>query len=263
MDLKLSKRTALVTGSTKGIGKAIAESLANEGVNVIINGRDDKVVNDTIKYFQEKFPDIQFYDATFDLSVDENRKSLFEKYPSIDILINNMAIFNEAEMFDIALDEWRRYFETNVIPSIELSNFYLKEMLKNNDSGRVIFIASEAAVMPSPEMPHYSMTKTMNLSYAKSLSNLTKGTSVTVNTVMPGSTLTEGVENLLKQLYPDMEIKDSQLKFMKENRPTSTIQRLIDPKEIGDFVTYVSSPLAGAISGDALKIDGGIVPTIF
>lgn len=262
MDLKLQNKTALVTGSTKGIGKAIAESLAKEGANLIINGRDKNTVDQTVEYFQNNFPNSQFYDAVFDLSIDQNRKELFEKYPNVDILVNNMAIFNEAKFDEIPVDEWRRYFDVNVIASIELSNFYLKNLLKNDDNGRIIFISSEAAVMPSPEMPHYSMTKSMNLSYAKSLSNQTKGTTVTVNTVMPGSTLTEGVESLLKSLYPDMEIEESQIKFMKENRPTSTIQRLIKPQEIGDLVTFVASPLSGAISGSALKADGGIVPTI-
>lgn len=263
MDLKLSQKTALVTGSTKGIGRAIAESLAKEGVNLIINGRDENTVKQTVEYFQNSFPNNQFYQASFDLSIDQSRKELFKKYPEVDILVNNMAIFNEAKFDEITVDEWQRYFDVNVIASIELSNFYLEKMLQKNDNGRIIFISSEAAVMPSPEMPHYSMTKTMNLSYAKSLSNQTKATSVTVNTVMPGSTLTEGVESLLKSLYPDLDIQESQIKFMRENRPNSTIQRLIQPQEIGDFVTFVASPLAGAISGSALRADGGIVPTIY
>lgn len=264
MDLKLSNKTALVTGSTKGIGRAIAESLLSEGVNVIINGRSSDIVNQVVKELGHKYPDVNVSSAAYDLSVADARESLFLDYPEVDILVNNMAIFNDAKFDEITLDEWRRYFEINSISGIALSKFYLPKMLKKNADGRVIFIASEAAIMPSPEMPHYSMTKTMNLSLAKSLSRETMGTTVTVNTVMPGSTLTEGVESLLASLYPEIEsVEERSRMFMMKNRPTSTIQRLIHSEEIGNFVTFVASPLAGAFSGEALRMDGGLVPTIF
>ena len=264
MDLKLTNKLALVSGSTKGIGRAIAESLAAEGTNVIINGRSIEVVEKVVDQLRKKFPQREFYPAAYDLSVENERQALFTAFPEVDILINNMAIFNDAKFEEIELDEWRRYFEVNSIAGIALTKFYLPKMLEKNANGRVVFIASEAAIMPSPEMPHYSMTKTMNLSLAKSLSRETVGSTVTINTVMPGSTLTEGVESLLASLYPEVASLEERSKmFMLNNRPTSTIQRLIYPEEIGNFVAYVVSPLAGAFSGEALRMDGGLVPTIF
>ncbi|HBC91284.1 MAG TPA: oxidoreductase [Lactococcus sp.] len=264
MDLKLSNKLALVTGSTKGIGRAIAESLAAEGTNVIINGRSLDVVEKVIEDLSKKYHQSAFYPAAYDLSVEKERQALFQAFPEVDILVNNMAIFNDAKFEEIDLDEWRRYFEVNSISGIALAKFYLPKMLAKNSNGRIIFIASEAAIMPSPEMPHYSMTKTMNLSLAKSLSRETVGTTVTINTVMPGSTLTEGVESLLASLYPELDsVEERSRAFMVNNRPTSTIQRLIHPEEIGNFIAYVASPLAGAFSGEALRMDGGLVPTIF
>lgn len=264
MDLKLTNKLALVTGSTKGIGRAIAESLAAEGTDVIINGRSLDVVEKVIEELGQKYPNRRFYPAAHDLSMENERQALFQAFPEVDILVNNMAIFNDAKFEEIELDEWRRYFEVNSISGIALAQFYLPQMKTKNANGRVIFIASEAAIMPSPEMPHYSMTKTMNLSLAKSLSRETAGTTVTINTVMPGSTLTEGVESLLASLYPEIEsVEERSRAFMLNNRPTSTIQRLIHPEEIGNFVAYVASPLAGAFSGEALRMDGGLVPTIF
>lgn len=264
MDLKLKNKTALVTGSTKGIGRAIAESLANEGTNVVINGRNKENVDSIVEEISKKYPSIRVIAAPFDLSKDQQRQDLFKQIPEVDILVNNMAIFQDANFQDIDVSEWERYFDVNVISGIELSKFYLPKLLKKNNDGRIIFIASEAAIMPSPEMPHYSMTKSMNLSLAKSLSRETRNTTVTVNTVMPGSTLTEGVESLLNSLYPDITSVEEQEKlFMQNNRASSTIQRLIRPEEIGSFVTYVASPIAGALSGEALRMDGGIVPTMF
>ncbi|WP_307994524.1 SDR family oxidoreductase [uncultured Weissella sp.] len=263
MDLQLKQKTALVTGSTKGIGRAIAESLAQEGVNVIINGRSIETVDQVQRTLQLQYPDVSISAAPFDLSQEAEREALYHQFPEVDILVNNMAIFEEATFAELTLEEWRHYFEVNAIVGIALSKFYLPRLLQKDADGRIIFIASEAAVMPSPEMPHYSMTKAMNLSLAKSLSLQTAGTTVTVNTVMPGSTLTEGVENLLESLYPDIaSLTEREGLFMLNNRPTSTIQRLITPQEIGDFVTYVASPKAGAFSGEALRMDGGIVPTM-
>ncbi len=263
MDLQLTGKVALVTGSTKGIGRAIAMSLAGEGADVIINGRSAEIVAKVQAELQANYPNVTIYAAPFDLSDETQREQLYEKFADIDILINNLAVFEDARFEDLSLDEWRRYFEINTIVGIDLAKFYLPKLLEKNVDGRIIFIASEAAIMPSPEMPHYSMTKTMNLSLAKSLSRETTGTTVTVNTVMPGSTLTEGVENLLASLYPDIvDVAERERLFMANNRATSTIQRLIKPQEIGDFVTYVSSPRAGAFSGEALRMDGGIVPTI-
>lgn len=264
MQLDLAGKTALIAGSTKGIGRAIAESLAQEGANVIINGRSAAVVDEVVASLRQSYPDVGISPAAYDIANDEAAAQLVEEYPQVDILINNMGIFQPMDYFDIADETWNKFFEVNVLAGNRLAKHYLPEMLRNG-FGRVIFIASEEAVMPSGEMPQYSMTKTMNLSLAKSLSKLTAGTNVTVNTVMPGSTLTEGVQAMLDEMYADsgMTQAEKEHDFMVKHRPLSQIQRLIRPEEIGRFVTFVASPGAGAFSGEALRMDGGMVPTIF
>lgn len=264
MDLHLTKKLALVTGSTKGIGKAIAVQLANEGVDVIINGRKAEDVNRVVTEIKNQFPTTNPQAAAVDIATDDGRKTLFEKYPQVDILVNNMGIFQPMDYFDISDAVWEKFFQVNVLSGNALAKHYLPGML-NQDFGRIIFIASEEAVMPSGEMPQYSMTKTMNLSLAKSLSKLTVGTHVTVNTVMPGSTLTEGVQQMLADMYQDSGLPEAEWEadFMKNHRSRSQIQRLIRPEEIGKFVTFVASPDASSFSGEALRMDGGLVPTIF
>jgi Dehydrogenases with different specificities (related to short-chain alcohol dehydrogenases) len=168
------------------------------------------------------------------------------------------------EYFDIDDDVWEKFFRTNVLAGNSLAKFYIPKML-SKDFGRIIFIASEEAIMPSGEMPQYSMTKTMNLSLAKSLSKLTVDTHVTVNTIMPGSTLTEGVEKMLEDMYADSDLPKEKWEkdFMKNHRSRSQIQRLIRPAEVGRFTAFVASPDASSFSGEALRLDGGLVPTIF
>lgn len=197
MDLHLTNKLALITGSTKGIGKAIAIEMAREGTDVIINGRNEAEVTKVVKEIQTMFPDTHPQAGTADISIESQRATLLEKFPKVDILVNNMGIFEPMEYWDIDDATWEKFFTVNVLSGNALAKAYLPKMLAQ-DFGRIIFIASEEAVMPSGEMPQYSMTKTMNLSLAKSLSNLTVGTHVTVNTVMPGSTLTEGVEKCWK-----------------------------------------------------------------
>lgn len=264
MDLKLKNKTALVTGSTKGIGKAIATALAAEGTNVIINGRNQEVVAKVVADLQDQFPTVKIAGAAYDLTKEKALDQMTAEFPEVDILVNNMGIFKPMEYFEITDADWQRFIETNVMVGNRLARHYLPGMLAR-DFGRIIFIASEEAIMPSGEMPQYSMTKTMNLSLAKSLSKLTVATNVTVNTVMPGSTLTEGVQEMLDDMYQgrDMTQEQKEQDFMKHHRPLSQIQRLIRPEEIGSFVAYVASPIAGGFSGEALRMDGGMVPTIF
>lgn len=264
MELGLKGKTALVTGSTKGIGKAIAIELAREGTDVIINGRKKETVDKVVAEIKEEFPDTNPQAAPFDISIPEQQKELFKNFPKVDILINNMGIFKPMEYFDIDQETWQYFIDVNFYSGNALAKFYLPKMLAE-DFGRIIFIASEEALMPSGEMPQYSLTKTMNLSLAKSLSKLTKGTHVTVNTIMPGSTLTEGVEQMLVDMYKDSGLpKDEwETDFMKNHRPLSQIQRLIRPEEVGRFTAFVSSPYSSSFSGEALRLDGGLVPTIF
>ncbi|WP_068617681.1 SDR family NAD(P)-dependent oxidoreductase [Paenibacillus tuaregi] len=264
MELHLQGKTALVTGSTAGIGKAIATSLAAEGATVLINGRSEEKVTNTIKEIRDRHASAKLESAAADLGTEQGCRQIIEKFADVDILINNLGIFEAAEYFDIPDEDWFRFFEVNIMSGVRLSRHYLNRMIEKKE-GRVIFIASEAAIMPSQEMAHYSATKSMQLSISRSLAELAKGTNVTVNTVMPGSTLTEGVETWLNTLYPDekMTVEEAEKRFMKENRPTSIIQRLIRPEEIANLVTFLSSPLSSAITGAAYRIDGGLVRSVF
>lgn len=263
MKMDLNGKVALVTGSTKGIGKAIAIELAREGTNVIINGRTNETVEPAVTEIKKKFPNTNPTGAPFDISDKEQREDLFRKFSKIDILVNNTGIFKPMNYFDITEDIWQKFIDVNFYSGNALAKFYLPKMLEQ-DFGRIIFIASEEAIMPSGEMPQYSLTKTMNLSLAKSLSKLTIGTHVTVNTIMPGSTLTEGVQKMIDDMYKDSDLPRDQWEndFMKNHRPLSQIQRLIRPQEVGRFVTFVASPYASSFSGEALRLDGGLVPTI-
>lgn len=264
MELGLSHKVALVTGSTKGIGKAIAIELAKEGADVIINGRQATLVDQVVTELKERFPQTNPQGAPFDLADLSAREKLFTQFPKVDILVNNMGIFEPMNYLEITDEIWERFFKINVLSGNALAKFYLPKMLEQ-DFGRMIFIASEEAVMPSGEMAQYSMTKTMNLSLAKSLSKLTVGSHVTVNTIMPGSTLTEGVQEMLEAMYADSGLSKSEWEqdFMKNHRPLSQIQRLIRPEEIGRFAAFVASPYASSFSGAALRLDGGLVPTIY
>lgn len=264
MQLNLQGKTALVTGSTSGIGKAIALSLVSEGATVLINGRREEKVNQTIQEIQAKYPEAILKSVVADLGTEQGCQKVIRQYAEVDILINNLGIFEPVQYFDISDEDWFKLFEVNIMSGVRLTRHYLKQMIRKKE-GRVIFIASEAAIMPSQEMAHYSATKTMQLSLSRSLAELTTGTIVTVNTVMPGSTLTEGVETMLNTLYPNekLTIAEAEQRFMKENRRTSIIQRLIRPEEIAHFVTFLSSPLSSAINGSALRIDGGLVRSVF
>lgn len=264
MNMGLSNKTALITGSTKGIGKAIAYELAREGVNVIINGRNGEEVERTVQEIKAAFPDTSPLKATADLVDAEHREALFQQHPAIDILVNNMGIY-EIMSYEQADDEvWERYIRTNVLAANSLTRFYMPGMLNRND-GRVIFIASEEAVMPSGQMPQYAVTKSMLLSLSKSLSKLTAGTEVTVNTIMPGPTLSENVHQIIDSIYSDegMTFPEKEKQFMKSNLPQSELQRFIRPEEIGRLAAFVCSPYASAFRGSPIRMDGGMVPTIF
>ncbi|MFF2908032.1 SDR family NAD(P)-dependent oxidoreductase [Paenibacillus sp. NPDC057934] len=264
MDMRLQGKIALVTGSTKGIGKAIAIELAKEGVNVLINGRNAEEVERTVHEIKTNYPATIPQNATADIVDLEQREALFEQYPNIDILVNNAGIYEIMQYEDVNDEVWEHYFRTNVLAANGLSKFYLPKMLKNND-GRIIFIASEEAVMPSGQMPQYCMTKSMLLSLSKSLSKLTVGTEVTVNTIMPGPTLSENVQQIIEGIYPNEEMPfvEKEKDFMTKNLPQSEIQRFIRPMEIGRLAAFVCSPYASAFKGSPIRMDGGMVPTIF
>jgi 3-oxoacyl-[acyl-carrier protein] reductase len=264
MDMGLNNKTALVTGSTKGIGKAIAIELAKEGVNVLINGRNYEEVERIVNEIKSDFPATSPQNATADIVDFQQREALFEKNPNIDILVNNMGIYEIMHYNDVDDEIWEKYFRTNVLAANGLSKFYLPKMLKNN-YGRIIFIASEEAIMPSGQMPQYCMTKSMLLSLSKSISKLTIGTEVTVNTVMPGPTLSENVYQIIEGMYLDEDLTflEKEKKFMTTNLPQSEIQRFIRQIEVGRLTTFVCSPYASAFKGSPIRMDGGMVPTIY
>lgn len=199
-----------------------------------------------------------------DLGTEKGCELVISRYPSLDILINNLGIYASINYFESTDEDWYKQFEVNIMSSVRLTRHYLNQMIQKN-TGRIIFIGSEASLVPALEMPHYSAVKTMQLSLSRSLAEMTKGTKVTVNTVTPGSTMTEGVKEMLQTMYQDttLTLEEMEQRFIQENRSTTIIQRLIQPKEIADFVTYVSSPLSSAINGSALKIDGGLVRSVF
>ncbi|RJE85195.1 SDR family oxidoreductase [Paenibacillus sp. 1011MAR3C5] len=264
MDMGLSNKTALITGATKGIGKAIAFELAREGVNVLINGRKDEEVEHTVQEIKSAFPETSPLKATADLVDAEQREALFQQHPAIDILINNMGIYEIMSYEDADDEVWERYIRTNVLAANALTKFYMPGMLNRND-GRIIFMASEEAVMPSGQMPQYAVTKSMLLSLSKSLSKLAAGTEVTVNTIMPGPTLSENVYQIIDSIYSDegMAFSEKEKQFMKSNLPQSELQRFIRPAEIGRLTAFVCSPYASAFRGSPIRMDGGMVPTIF
>jgi Dehydrogenases with different specificities (related to short-chain alcohol dehydrogenases) len=262
MDLQLIGKRALVTASAGGIGKAIAVALAAEGVTVLINGRSKKNVEQTIQDIKSQYADAQLVPVVADLGTRAGCDQVIAEYPNVDILINNLGFYKAEEFFSITDQQWEDIFAINIMSGIRLSRYYLKQMLEKNE-GRILFISSESAIAPSPEMVHYAATKTMQLSISRSLAELTKGTNVTVNTVMPGSTKTEGVAQLVRDVFPGQDPEQAEKRFMQENRPTSLIERLIRPEEIASLVTFLCSSQASAINGAALRVDGGLVRSVF
>lgn len=261
MDLQLRGQTALVTGSTGGIGLAIATSLAAEGARVILNGRSQASVDAASKTILNAHPQASLLGLAADNGTAAGCDATIAAYPQVDILVNNLGIYEAVGFFDETDDAWQRLFEVNILSGVRLARHYLKGMLERNH-GRIIFISSESGVSPAPEMAHYSATKTMQLSISRSLAELTKGTTVTVNTVLPGSTITESVQKFVADVFPDLSPADAEKQFIAQNRSTSLIQRFIRPEEIGDAVAFVASPRASAINGAAIRVDGGIVKSI-
>ena len=262
MDLQLSDKLALVTASSGGIGREIARTLAAEGARVIVNGRSESSVREAISLIRRDVPEARLETLVADNGTLDGTETTIRMIPEIDILVNNLGIYEPVGFFDETDESWLRLFEVNILSGVRLSRHYLARMLEKK-AGRIIFISSESGISPSPEMPHYAATKTMQLSISRSLAELTKGTAVTVNTVLPGSTKSEGVAKFVQDLFPDLPAQGAETKFMKENRPTSLIERLLDPREIANLVTFVSSPLASGINGAALRVDGGLVRTVF
>jgi NAD(P)-dependent dehydrogenase (short-subunit alcohol dehydrogenase family) len=263
MDLHLAGKSALVTGSTAGIGFAIAQGLAREGAQVLVNGRTKERVNNAVATIKKKFPEAEVKGFAGDLSQGTVADELLKRYPEIQILVNNLSIFEPKEFTEITDDDWRRFFEVNILSGVRLSRGYLPRMLKS-DWGRIVFISSESALQIPAEMIHYGMTKTAQLAIARGLSELTAGTGVTVNSVLPGPTASEGVTDFVTSLakQQNQSVEEFERMFFEKIRPTSLLKRFESSEEVANMVVYVCSPLASGTNGSALRVDGGVVRAI-
>ncbi len=263
MKIDLSGKTALVTGSTSGIGHAIAKGLASAGASVVVNGRTQAKVDAAVAALAKAVPDSKVRGIAADVSTAAGCKALVAALPDVDILINNAGIFEPRGFFDIPDADWARFFEVNVMSGVRLSRAYLKGMLKRN-WGRIVFISSESALNIPKEMIHYGVTKTAQLALSRGLAEMTRGTAVTVNSVLPGPTMSEGVETFVKDLAKQngQSVEEAASQFVKKFRPTSLLQRFASVEEIANMVVYVSSKEASATNGAALRAEGGIVQTI-
>lgn len=261
MDLQLKDKIAVVTGSTKGIGHAIAKALDAEGARVIINGRSQNSIDAALKDLSKKATGI-----AGDVSTGHGAKAFVEAVQAIgapDILVNNMGIFEPKPFLDIPDEDWERFYQANVMSGVRLSRAFLPAMLKQN-WGRIIFISSESALNIPEEMIHYGMTKTAQLAIARGIAETTRGTKVTVNSVLPGPTYSEGVEDFVQALGDNKgkTRKEIEQDFFAHARPSSILQRFTDPEEIANMVAYVASPLSSATNGAALRADGGTYKSI-
>jgi NAD(P)-dependent dehydrogenase (short-subunit alcohol dehydrogenase family) len=263
MKIDLKGKTALVTGSTSGIGHAVARGLAAAGAEVVVNGRAQAKVDAAIAEIAKAVPDGKVRGVAADVSTAPGCKSLVAALGEVDILINNAGIFEPKGFFDIADEEWSRFFEVNVMSGVRLSRTYMPGMLKRN-WGRIVFISSESALNIPKEMIHYGMTKTAQLAISRGLAEMTRGTAVTVNSVLPGPTMSEGVETFIKDIakHNGVSVEEATRQFFLRQRPTSLLQRFATVEEIANMVLYVASTESSTTNGAALRAEGGIIQTI-
>jgi NAD(P)-dependent dehydrogenase (short-subunit alcohol dehydrogenase family) len=258
----LPGRPAFVSGSTQGIGRAIAAGLAAAGAAVTINGRDAERVRAVAGELREELPGATIDGVAADLATPEGTEALFAAKPSFDVLVNNLGIFAPRPLFEIDDETWQRFWEVNVMSGIRLTRHYAAGM-RDRGWGRVQFLASDSAVVIPVEMVHYGVTKTALLGVSRGFAKELSGTGVTVNAVIAGPTHTEGVEEFVRSLVgDDLEWDEAQRTFMREHRPTSLIERLIEPREIAALCVYLASGAASATTGGALRVDGGFVDNI-
>jgi len=263
MDLQLSGKTALVTGSTAGIGLAIASLLAQENANVIVNGRTSKRVDQAVAAIGRKCPGAKVCGVDADVSSAEGCARLVGAAPEVDILVNNAGIFRPTPFEQISDREWDELFQTNVMSGVRLSRFYLPKMRAKN-WGRIVFISSESAVQIPVEMIHYGLTKTAQLALSRGLAETTVGTGVTVNAVLPGPTASEGVGAFVANMAQHRGVSPQQIEteFFNSVRPSSLLKRFATVEEVAHLVAYVCSPLSSATNGASLRVDGGVVRSI-
>ena len=257
MNLQLEGKAALVTGSTAGIGLAIASALAGEGAKVIVNGRSQERVDQAIGASGAA------HGVVADLGTRAGVDAVVARFPAVDILVNNLGIFEPKPFEKIPDEDWLRFFEVNVMSGVRLSRHYIGPMRTRN-WGRIVFISSESGLQIPVEMIHYGMTKTAQLAVARGLAETTAGTAVTVNAVLPGPTSSEGVSEFVDQLAASQGVDRAAVEreFFRKARPTSLLQRFATPEEVAAVVAFVCSPLASAINGAAVRADGGVVRSI-
>jgi NAD(P)-dependent dehydrogenase (short-subunit alcohol dehydrogenase family) len=263
VDLKLTKTIALVTGSTAGIGNAIATSLAREGATVIVNGRTPAAVDAAVAVIKaETHGDAIGFAG--DLSVASVAEALVRRHPIVDVLVNNLGIFEIKPFEEISDADWQRFFDVNVLSGARLARLYLASMRKRN-RGRIIFISSESGYHIPAEMIHYGMTKAAQIAVARGLAEATAGTAITVNSVLPGPTRSRGVGDFVAEMAAKsgQSAQTVENEFFKNARPTSLLQRFATPEEVAALVTYVASPLSSATNGAALRVDGGTIKSAF
>jgi NAD(P)-dependent dehydrogenase (short-subunit alcohol dehydrogenase family) len=263
MDLQIAGKTALVTGSTAGIGFAIAQSLAREGTQVTVNGRTQQRVDAAMAAIRKAVPGARLSGIAADFSSAAGAEAVIAHLPAVDILVNNVGIFDPRPFLDIPDADWFRFFETNVMSGVRLARHYLPGMLRNN-WGRILFISSESAVQIPVEMIHYGMTKTAQVAIARGIAESVAGTGVTVNSILAGPTASEGagafVEAMARQ--QSKSVAEVEKEFFQHARPSSLLQRFATVDEVAAMVTYAASNLASATNGAALRVDGGVIRAI-
>jgi NAD(P)-dependent dehydrogenase (short-subunit alcohol dehydrogenase family) len=262
MEFHLTNKLALVSGSTKGIGHAIAAGLAREGARVILNGRTGRSVEEALASLRKQVPGANADGFAGDLSDPERIEELVKQHPAVDVLVNNVGIFDPKPFEDISDHDWQHFFDTNVMSGVRLSRAYLPRM-KAKNWGRIVFISSESGIQIPVEMVHYGVTKTAQLGLSRGIAESCAGTGVTVNAVLPGPTRSEGVSEFVAKLSDGRPFEAYEKEFFEKVRPSSLLKRFTTPEEVANMVVYVCSEAASATSGAALRVDGGVVRSAF
>ena len=262
MNIDLSGKTALVTGSTAGIGFAIAKGLTAAGAIVVLNGRDESRTQEAVAKLKREFGDADVRGVAGDVGTEAGCDAIVSALPAVDILVNNAGIFDPQDFFETPDAEWERFFRVNVLSGVRLSRAYLPGM-RDKGLGRVLFLSSESGLNIPADMIHYGVTKTADLALSRGLAKRMAGTGVTVNAILPGPTLSEGVAEMLADAVASgKSLEEAGVDFVKAHRPSSIIQRAATVEEVANLCVYIASPQASATTGAALRVDGGVVNTI-
>ncbi|AKS34339.1 SDR family NAD(P)-dependent oxidoreductase [Mycolicibacterium goodii] len=264
MDLNIAGKTALVTASSSGIGLAAATAIAAEGAAVVLNGRDEDRLKQAEERLREQVPDASVRLVVADVGTEHGVRTVTAAEPAVDILVNGVGAYGPADFADITDAQWTRYWEVNVLSGVRLSRHYLPEMLRRNDNGRIVLVGTDAGVMVSSMMMHYEVTKSAVLALARGLADLTRGSTVTVNSVVPGPTATDGMESVLAGIASSTGVTrdDVVAGFFAQGRQTSLLQRLATAEEVANLITYLVSPRSAATNGAAVRVEGGSIPTV-